>query len=468
MVNTRSSQNKRVASASGNAKPVGPKKAKIEPKPRSGPKPTPKAVRFSSVTDTKMKTSKHQSRIDSPRGRRDSQRSRRSPSPRRDFSPFPFVQSPYGYGHGHGYLPFAMPSPYYPNPFGFGGVGPHHLGKAHHKRRYEEINDSSSASDDDEWDGFVQSPVAMPAKRTYRAKSVSAAAPPTKPRGRPPKLNHTVTSGALNAVVHGSLPTLASDDDEWDGFVQSPVAMPAKRTFRAKSVSAAAPPPTKPRGRPPKLNNTVTSGTLQTPAKRTSRSSSASSLANRIQTPCMKPIGRGKFEQNPNCNCSTCVHTVQTSVPWMQSVPRFGVIDNHQRPIPDLNPIGASAKVPPSATVVSRQSSEMMQAAKASPGVSRKSDEMMQAQIKLNAQLMQRIDDFEAEKKVWAEEIKALQAASERSKKEATFFKAKFAESSSECNKLNDKLAKRKPDTNADSSANKENEGDKPVLQKCN
>ncbi|XP_055307414.1 uncharacterized protein LOC129571620 isoform X2 [Sitodiplosis mosellana] len=404
MVNTRSSQNKRVASASGNAKPVGPKKAKIEPKPRSGPKPTPKAVRFSSVTDTKMKTSKHQSRIDSPRGRRDSQRSRRSPSPRRDFSPFPFVQSPYGYGHGHGYLPFAMPSPYYPNPFGFGGVGPHHLGKAHHKRRYEEINDSSSAS----------------------------------------------------------------DDDEWDGFVQSPVAMPAKRTYRAKSVSAAAPPPTKPRGRPPKLNNTVTSGTLQTPAKRTSRSSSASSLANRIQTPCMKPIGRGKFEQNPNCNCSTCVHTVQTSVPWMQSVPRFGVIDNHQRPIPDLNPIGASAKVPPSATVVSRQSSEMMQAAKASPGVSRKSDEMMQAQIKLNAQLMQRIDDFEAEKKVWAEEIKALQAASERSKKEATFFKAKFAESSSECNKLNDKLAKRKPDTNADSSANKENEGDKPVLQKCN
>lgn len=47
--------------------------------------------------------------------------------------------------------------------------------------------------------------------------TVSAAAPPTKPRGRPPKLNQTVVSDALNAV---------------DDLLLS---KPVKRTYRSTS-----------------------------------------------------------------------------------------------------------------------------------------------------------------------------------------------------------------------------------------
>lgn len=124
----------------------------------------------------------------------------------------------------------------------------------------------------------------------------------------------------------------------------------------------------------------------------------------------------------------------------MQSVPRFGVIDNHQRPIPNLNPIRTSVNASPSATVVSDGS-----------------DEMLQAQIKLNAEMMQRVDNLEAERKAFAAQIKVLQAASDQSKKENAFYKAKLAESTAECDQLKEKLGKRKSGANVDSSANKEN-----------
>lgn len=140
-----------------------------------------------------------------------------------------------------------------------------------------------------------------------------------------------------------------------------------------------------------------------------------SSLSNRILTPCLKPLGR------------------------VQNVKPIGVID-HQRPIPSLDPIRTSVNALPSATVVSDVS-----------------DEMLQAQIKINAEMMQRVDNLEAERKAFGDQIKALQAASDQSKKENAFYKTKLAESTAECNKLKEKLAKRKSDANVDSSANKEN-----------
>lgn len=65
----------------------------------------------------------------------------------------------------------------------------------------------------------------------------------------------------------------------------------------------------------------------------------------------------------------------------MQSVPRFSVVDNHRRAIPELKPIGALAKEPPSASgqsVEKMQSDETEQPAKAPRGVSDQSD-MMEA-----------------------------------------------------------------------------------------
>lgn len=158
-------------------------------------------------------------------------------------------------------------------------------------------------------------------------------------------------------------------------------------------------------------------------------------MVNRIQTPCLKPLGRVEFQSNPNCKCSTCVQIVKPNIPWMQSIPRFSVVDNHQRSIPELKPI-RSAKPSPSATMTSS-----------------KSDEMMQAQIKLNAELMQRVSALEAEKKILADEVKKLQAECDRSKKLNAFYRTKFADSIT----LKEKLDNRTPDVKVDSSANKEN-----------
>lgn len=84
---------------------------------------------------------------------------------------------------------------------------------------------------------------------------------------------------------------------------------------------------------------------------------------------------------------------------------------------------------------------------------SSESDEMMQAQIKLNAELMQRVSAFEAEKKILADEVKKLQAECDRSKKLNAFYRTKFADSIT----LKEKLDNRTPDVKVDSSANKEN-----------
>lgn len=147
----------------------------------------------------------------------------------------------------------------------------------------------------------------------------------------------------------------------------------------------------------------------------------------------MKPIGREKIDPNPNCKCTTCVQAVKPNVPWMQSIPRFGVVDNHQRSVPELNPIRGSDNAPPSPTTVGHESNEMLQ-----------------TQIKFNRQLMQQVNSLNAEKK-------ALQAAFDQIKKESAYYKAKLGELSVECDQLKNKLGKGKPDAKADSDTNKEN-----------
>lgn len=142
-------------------------------------------------------------------------------------------------------------------------------------------------------------------------------------------------------------------------------------------------------------------------------------------------------------------------VPWLQTAPRFGVVDNQaattSRPVPNLsliasNPIGT--RTLPNATITS--ASLIATQSNVSPTAAdiRKSndnDDMVQAQIKLNADLMQRIDNFEAEKNAMAEEVKALQAAVNRSNKENAMLKSKLNQASIENRKLEEKLGKFKP-----------------------
>lgn len=170
------------------------------------------------------------------------------------------------------------------------------------------------------------------------------------------------------------------------------------------------------------------------------------SIANRITTPDMQPLGRVKFAHNSLCNCSMCVQSVKSNVPWMQSVPRFSVIDNHQRPVPKLAPILTSAN--PSASA----------SASAPVATSVNSDEpkeLLEVQMKLNTELMQRVDTLEAEKKVLEDTVQRLQAECDRSKKQAMFFKSKLDASLAE--NIKSKVGNRNLEANVDSSANKEN-----------
>ena len=99
---------------------------------------------------------------------------------------------------------------------------------------------------------------------------------------------------------------------------------------------------------------------------------------------------------------------VQHSVPWMPSKPRFTVVDNEnqQRRLPDLQPIHRSTKTPSPAEVVDEP------------------DDPLQVQIKMNNELLRRIQVLEEEKKAAIEEKKNLLAIIDKMKKEHAFFKA--------------------------------------------
>lgn len=108
----------------------------------------------------------------------------------------------------------------------------------------------------------------------------------------------------------------------------------------------------------------------------------------------------------------------------MQTTPRFSVVDNQQpRPIPQLQSITSSAH----------------------DNTNDVSDELLQIQIKLNADLMARIDALEAAKKEWSGEVKALKAAVDKGNKENAMVNAKLSEATANCNKLQEKLSKFKP-----------------------
>lgn len=105
----------------------------------------------------------------------------------------------------------------------------------------------------------------------------------------------------------------------------------------------------------------------------------------------------------------------------MQSVPRFSV--SHQRPIPDLNPIRSKA------------SDE------------NKDADMLDVQIKINAEILKRIDTLEDAKKDVEAKMKILQAECAKYKKQSAFYKTKL---------YNVKVDP-KADAKADQSKDKEN-----------
>lgn len=122
----------------------------------------------------------------------------------------------------------------------------------------------------------------------------------------------------------------------------------------------------------------------------------------------------------------------------MQSVPRFSVIDNHQRPIPNLNPIRASPTSSPVNNVSTDTADDV-------------SEEMLQAQIKINSDMMKRVDDSEAKNKALAEQIKELQGTADKFKKDAEYYMQKFKSAMAECNDLKSKGKK------GNTAENKEN-----------
>lgn len=92
----------------------------------------------------------------------------------------------------------------------------------------------------------------------------------------------------------------------------------------------------------------------------------------------------------------------------MPSKPRFTVVDNdnQQRRLPDLQPIHCSTKTPSPANVIDEP------------------DDRLEVQMKMNTELLRRIDVLEEEKKATIEEKKNLHAIIDKLKKELAFFKA--------------------------------------------
>lgn len=204
-------------------------------KAKRGPKPKPKAIQ----REAKIKRENvgHKSRRDSDRGR----------SNHRSVSPCNFnhrdANLAYGYGNGYNWYPPIQPTPYgyYPqfNPMGFGMphqamVPPqqHAMGgsrsKAKRKRSPPPYNDMIDSSDDSTISDS-DLPVAVPAKRNYRSKSVSFATvkgdSTAKPRGRPKTVAvtpnaSTMFGDSVHTMLSGDLPSIKA---------------PAKRMNRALS-----------------------------------------------------------------------------------------------------------------------------------------------------------------------------------------------------------------------------------------
>lgn len=117
------------------------------------------------------------------------------------------------------------------------------------------------------------------------------------------------------------------------------------------------------------------------------------------------------------------------NVPWAPTHPRFTVLDNLQRPVPGLTRIEgrvhAATASNASATVTSNASQDMANRGAADAANAEK-DQMLQGQIKLNAELLHRIEQLEAEKLKTMADARLLQTSLDRAKKECAFYKAQF------------------------------------------
>lgn len=142
-----------------------------------------------------------------------------------------------------------------------------------------------------------------------------------------------------------------------------------------------------------------------------------------------------------------------SNVPWAPTHPRFTVLDNLQRPIPGLTRIqgrvhAATTTSNASATVTSNASQNMANRGTADAANAEK-DQMMQAQIKLNAELLQRIEQLEAGKLKTMADAELLQTSLDRAKKECAFYKAQFESKVAQLNHQ-----KRKADENKENMSN--------------
>lgn len=150
-------------------------------------------------------------------------------------------------------------------------------------------------------------------------------------------------------------------------------------------------------------------------------------------------------------------------LPWLPSTPRYGVVDNQQRPIPNLNPI---AKIIANASVISTANREnspsltpLADASQSDPK-DREQNDVLEVQLKVNRELMERVDAIEKENKAMAEVVKALRTETDMRRKQHTILKAKYDVSLAEIAQLKGKLATFKPvikPSNIPADSNKEN-----------
>lgn len=125
-------------------------------------------------------------------------------------------------------------------------------------------------------------------------------------------------------------------------------------------------------------------------------------------------------------------------LPWQQTIPRFSVLDSqHSRPVPNLNPIVPSAAIGQTTNESPKDSVQS--------GDTNTSDELLDIQLKMNRDIMKRVEKLEAENKAKNEEFKALQADLDLSRKQNQVIESQLAASLAECAKLKEKLATFKP-----------------------
>ncbi|XP_055306903.1 uncharacterized protein LOC129571163 [Sitodiplosis mosellana] len=354
------------------------------------------------------------------------------------------------------YDDFMYPFPYFNQPYGFGGYH-HPIGFENHRHpmsfgfeydRYRNVSGCFSGGECHVAKAnmtaelpIVTAPAPAPAKRNQRSRSVSAATPPNekycdetpietpKPRAR---------------ARSNASPSCNSSADV--------LPAPGRRNQRARSVNVADAPPAKSRrintpsetpkrGRP-KLNASLdtTVDEFHAPTTRSQHSRLAAARANRITT-----VQAGANNQG------------RSNVPWLPVLPRFSVLDNvhtsrnHTIVSGALNDSNTPTSVVEVTDADGANNAVDLSLAKAVHSIGNNlvdlnasiphdlSHDMMQAQIKLNAEMMQRVEALEAQRKAFEEERKKLQQAAEKNKKAKEYYKSLYVETAGSLEQLKKK-----------------------------